>query len=91
MTNTIFYWVWGGGLEQNNIEDWEQAKTIADILDSTNLSFHTSVMIGIREDNRNTTDVPDLFPTIPYDQGCQYVFQFSFTDIIWDGRETVKS
>ena len=72
-------------------------KTIADVPDSTNLSFHLSGMIA---DHRKNLGRVGKIETLPILQICPrpsqtigdiYDFEFSLVGKIWDSRETAKS
>ena len=49
-------------LETCNLEDWQRAKTIADVSDSTNFSFHMSEMIA---DDRKSLRHVGKIETLP--------------------------
>ena len=51
-----------GGLEPSNLEDWYGAKSIADVPDGTNLSFHLS---GIIADHRRNLGRVEKIESLP--------------------------
>ena len=85
-----------GELDQSNLEDWERAKTVHDVPDSPNLSFHMSGMIADHRRNLGHVNKIETLPIFPIClQPSQmiadvYNFQFSLIMKVWDGQETVK-
>ena len=85
----------GTGAQQFGGLVW--AKSIDDVLDDTNLSFHLSGMIA---DNRRnlgrvgkieTLPILQIYPRPSQTIGDIYDFEFSLVGIIWESWETVKS
>ena len=79
-------------LETCNLEDWLRAKTLADVSDSTNLSFHMSGMIAddcksLRHVGKIGSDRPRPSQII----GDVYDLWFSLVGKIWDVRGIAKS
>ena len=85
-----------GGLEPRNLEDWQWAKSIADIPDRKNFSFHLTGMIADHHRNLGCVGKIEMLPILqislrPFQTiGDIYDFKFSLVGKIWDGRETVK-
>ena len=85
------------GLEPRNLGDWWWAKSIADVPDGTNLSFHLSGMIADHRRNLGRVGKIETLPILPICPrpsetiGDIYDFEFSLVGKIWDSRETVKS
>ena len=75
----------------------QQPKSIADVSDGSNLSFHLSGMIA---DHRRNLGHVEKIETLPILQVCSRPsqtigdvcdFEFSLVGKIWDCQETVKS